>query len=108
VCEIKVGLLELLNTTCFEHVSIFREKKLSLSPIASDMPQVVESYKEALNACQTHGAVVGLSGGFFGFYFSYLRFRQKYPDLLKRNKTVLPALAGKEYPGSDQHLVWHC
>ncbi|KAJ3024569.1 UNVERIFIED_CONTAM: hypothetical protein HDU68_007994 [Siphonaria sp. JEL0065] len=54
----------------------------------------VASYSQAVERCQTHSSVVGFSAALWGFVFAYIRVKQRYPNLLNRNKTVTPVLLG--------------
>ncbi|KAJ3063262.1 hypothetical protein HDU98_000912 [Podochytrium sp. JEL0797] len=54
----------------------------------------VASYGQAVDKCKTHSLVVGGSACLWGFIFAFIRIKQKHPDLLERNRTVVPVLAG--------------
>ncbi|ORY33890.1 hypothetical protein BCR33DRAFT_713058 [Rhizoclosmatium globosum] len=58
------------------------------------MGEAVASFSQALDRCSSHALIVGGSAAFWGFTFTFLRVRQRYPDLMKRNKTVAPVLLG--------------
>ncbi|KAI9362943.1 hypothetical protein DFJ73DRAFT_811676 [Zopfochytrium polystomum] len=76
------------------HRSLWDDNLSDLHFLSTEMPQVVETFAQARSACLTHSIVVSASGASLGLLFSFLRIRHRFPGLLKRNKTVLPALTG--------------
>lgn len=54
---------------------------------------VVDTFEQAISACETHSLVVATSGAAFGGVFAYLRARTKFPEFVKRRRgSLVPSI----------------